>query len=377
MRETKLVGLNHLQKGRIGTLATCYGFGSSSYDPSTTRNATTQGAMGLLISGDSKLQFLVNDTAGTTKAGLSQIPMSKFIDNRQDVTELTIGMLIDTGFTPSITNGYPLVGLHTSKIVMGSTEQTPYKFITQPAANTAAKSGYYEFVFTIAAAGDSVSPNKVDVYMDGGFISTIALPNGSINRSTLRSMYLTFGTVAMSCYGSANGTDTVLFTAGDIYAQYDTVLSDGTTRMGPIKIRPLPVASSNTPPWVASDGGTVLSVLNAADHHGTITTPYLTSDVAKTPLRLKPDVSGILDSETIIAVSGLSSASRDALNAASITGLWSYNGQVSASTVYLPTSGDWSTQKDAPVVNLRTMPDGTPITKAKLAALELVLTPTT
>jgi len=377
MRGFNIIGLNHLQKGKLGDMNACYGFGSSQWEPVAIRNATSQGQVGLYVNTANKLVFAVNDTVGTTKAGCTQIKLSKLIDNAADVAELTIGMRLDAApYTPSITSAYPLVCLYAIQPAVGATNGPQSTLVIQPSANVAAASGYYEFVFTLTAVG--AGGGRIDIYLDKVFQGYTTLAS-TIGRTNIGNYYLSFGRMAMVCYNSTTpglgGADTVLFTMEDIYCVYDTVVQDGSTRKGPMKIRPLDVDTNNDVAWQTSDGSARAACLNLADHHGTILTPYVLSPLDMTAIKLRRVTTPISDSDKILCIAGATSASRDVGQSANISAKWKFNSSESAATSYLPTSGDYTTQKDFPLVTLQAMPDGSPFTKAKLADLEMVLTP--
>jgi hypothetical protein len=332
--------------------------------------------MGLSITVDNKLSFLVVDSFYNVKAGVAQIRLGKLMGERTDVTEFTIGMRLSTGGSNSITANYPLVCLYTTVPAVGTTTAPTAVMVAQPAANTPPTWGYYEFTFTLQPVGTSGS--KIDVYLDKTFVTSIALPS-TIGKTNIKDLYLTFGRMGMTCFQGTSpgvgGYETTLFTMEDIYCMYDTVNADGSTRKGPMRIKPLDVDTNLDTAWQTSDGSARAACLNLPDHHGTVLTPYVLSPVNMSPMSLRRVTTPILDTDTIVAVFGATSASRDAGEAASLSAKWRFNSSVSADVTYQPTTGNYTTQKDVALPTLTVMPDGSPITKAKLANLEMVLTP--
>jgi hypothetical protein len=376
MRDITLVGLHHLQKGRVGDIAECYGFGSSHFEPTHTKNAGTQSSVGLSVSDDNKLLFSVNETFYAVKSGISQIRLGKFIAERTDVVEFTIGMRVAGGGNPSPTASYPLVCLYSTRPAVGTTAAPAATLLAQPAANTYPTFGYYEFTFTMMPVGTAGS--KIDVYLDKVFVTSIALAT-NVGQTNIKDYYLTFGRMGVVCYNGtapgSGGIETRLFTMEDIYCMYDTATADGSTRKGPMRIKPLEVDTNLDTAWQTSDGSARAACLNLPNHHGTVVTPYVLSPVSKTPMTLRRVTSPILDTDVIVAVSGVTSANRDAGNSVNLSSKWQYNGSSSASVSYLPTAGDYTTQKDVALPTLMTMPDGTALTKTRLINLEMVLTP--
>lgn len=375
MREMKLVGLHHLQKGRVGDYTTCYGFAYSPFEPLSVKNASNQSQLSLWVDANNKLSFGVADTFANIKAGLSQIRLGKFIDDRTDVVEFTIGMRVDP-LNPSPTAGYPLICLYNLTPATGGTNAPSYTLVSQPNANSAAVGGYYEFVFTLMPVGTAGS--KIDIYLDKQFLSTVTLAT-NVGLTNIKNFFLTFGRMGVICFQGTQpgigGYETSLFTMEDIYCCYDTVTADGTTRKGPMRIKPLAVDVNLDTAWQTSDGSARADCLNLADHHGSVTTPYVISPTNMSPMSLRRVITPILDTDTIVAVAGLTSAYRDAGQAASLSAKWRYGSDLSADVTYLPTAGNYTTLKDVPLPTLTTMPDGSPITKNKLVNLEMVLTP--
>lgn len=101
--------------------------------------------------------------------------------------------------------------------------------------------------------------------------------------------------------------------------------------------------------------------------------PYVASDAANTPLKMKMDVSAVPVLNKIIAVQSAIKTYRDTGVTAGLETKWSYLGtSVRPKVLTVPLAAAIATVRSNAIT---AMPDGTAFTKAKLADLELVLTP--
>jgi hypothetical protein len=374
MKNIKLIGLNHLQSGMVGAFDSGFTLVAAPFKFRNVINATSQGALGFFVNADKKIGYATGDVTGSIKASVSQIPLGQLIDDRLDVAELTIGFKAEF-LLASTTAAFPYFGWQ--KVINTTDAQaTPHRTLAMN-ANVKPPNGFYEFVLRPNVAGGAGM--SVDMYIDSVPTFSHVIPNNYASKATLKELCLNVGSLTIIAFstttaGQGGALGDTMFTMENIYAQYDTV-NTGTTRLGPIVVKPLPVDSDNAAPWTPSDATSIKAVLNKANHHGNVLTPYVTSDLAKTPLRIKPDVSSLDPTDVIVAIAGATSANRDAATPASLSAKWAYNSVESASNTYNMTTGDWKLQVDQSLPTLTTMPDGTPITKAKVALLEMVLTP--
>lgn len=381
MDSLRIFGLDHLLHVAPADLAVfpggkANGFslqGSGIQVVNVTANA---GDLHLFLNSAKRIAFGVTSLTSSTKGGIGGIRLSSFTAGRTDIKELTIGFNLKAGFKPSSwTSSVTMWGMYFSGApTWGSSPGVSIQM--WPNGSTPVTEGYYEITYKLTGV---TATNRIEIRLDKKLIYSQVINNGTnfLHPGNFGNMYLTFGqggsAVSLTTPGQGGSLGDELFSIGNMYVKWTTDGAEDSTILGPIEVVPLPLASSNNPPWTPSDGTTILGVLNTLQRHANVRTPYVASDAAQTPLRAKPNVSGLGDSQKIIAVQGITSAYLDAGKTASLTSKWSHNSVDTPEVTAALSSGAWTTQVDNPAQTLTTMPDGTAITKAKLAQLEFVV----
>lgn len=382
MKYVKLFGLEHISIPRSPN-----GLKLAGLDVTSTVQYSGRGRLEAVIDEVTKqMALLVTSSAGTTKTGGGFIRLGSLCDDR-DVTELTFGLRFKQGIRTQPA-GHTFVSLCLSNVTTSSVAVTPDVIITplrSPATNQQPTEGYYELTFTFYSAA-SGQDGKLECFFEGALVFTAVLPNASWNVSSYKNKFIFLGShsgsvasITSSVVGSGAVDDAMCY-FGDLYAQADDVLRDGSTRFGPVNLKRLPAKSDSVMPWdsmngdvpVATDKPTSLNqnVLN------TTFTPHFKSDAAKSSLRIKPDVSSIAANVAVRAVSGGHSSYLTTAEAVNMKAQWSYGGELGDARTDRPPLNDvWSNQASFHLPALLKLPNGQPLTGVSLANLELVLTP--
>lgn len=374
MKGLRLFGLDHLlhvtpaNLVAFGNKATGFSLPTSGIEVLNVPASGT-GDVCLYLNADKKLAFGLTNTA-SPKAGIGSIRLGSLFGDRTDVTELTIGFTLKAGFTTGAFNNRTFVGVYPQTPVW-NVMQT-WSLISHPTAPALLQEGYYEFTFIFTG---TTATQRIEVWRDKVLQASLPVGTG-YTPANLRNWYLSFGRPdsAFTVPGSQTVGDEVA-NFSNIYVQWANDVTDGSTRLGPIELKALPAASINAAGWTPSDGSSVLTVLNTPQRHANVRTPNVVSVASMTPLRVKPNVSGLSDNMRVVAVQAVTSSYRDAGQTANLATSWSGNAVDTQQVNQTLTTGIWSTQFDSATELLRTMPDGTTLTKTKLADLELVLTP--
>lgn len=378
MKEIRPLGLAHLPNGLESNWRTGCGFTSSDLNFKGFNWNDGTPTVGIAIQ-DGKLVWKSvriadgNLTPGLPARGISFLAWSELLGgSRKGVQNLVFGFRFKQ-LMANPSASLAVLGLSFVIPTADGSMGTNQPLFDLGAAGAFKAEGYYEIeIVPYAVAGQGIS-----IWLDGIKISTVAISNDlRFGPDAIANTPLVFGNTQNQSIGQGSGGFTeTLWSMEDIYAAW-TDEPGVSMRQGPIKVRQLPVASINTAAWTSSDGSkTPLEVLNLPNHSGTTLTPTVNSDVDNTPLRVKPNVSGLKSTDKILGVFGGVSARRDVGAASSLSMKWASGSNESAAVSGSPTNGTWDLQKDFKLPNLVTMPGGATLTKAALADLELVITP--
>lgn len=357
---TKFLGLDHLPVGIVGARATAYGLAYSDLQARAVAQAASYQIPSCWIE-DGKL---VIGKAGTDTAliqGLLHIPMRSLIG---DVTPNKVIV----GFRAELLNR-PFSNINIVALSNANTVGVPtYSFRDIAAAAFVAGPSFYELEIDFST-GNALWT----IYQD-----RVQIANGSqttnITKANIKNLFLSFGGYIVGQSGAAAS----IFNISNLYAIAD--LGDAndtfTQRLGPVKVKRLPVAALDGAGWVASTG-TVKDALNTrlGDAAGS---SYLTPNVASpdnnTPAAISFDPAVISD-RRIKALSLQLTPFRDAGVAVNLaTSIRQGSDTVAglSPTIVDPAS---TPLFDQTVKILTDLPGGLKLTKANLATTQLVLQP--
>lgn len=376
MINTTAIGVEHLQDGLFpDALYTGNGLSVSPHTFYSSPADAGMSAMGLFKRGTRTIYgALAQDFVN--KRGMAGFQFLTLVGDRQDTQSLAVGFRVVAANTPA-TSGRSAFGL--CSVQPSTANYTGPETTLLNYTGTYLAPGYYEFEF-VAYRSDGVGP-LCSVYLDGSFLrSTPNMGSGNMWLPVnLPYRWFSFGDNRGNMFASnvpgqgAAGDSLIEFE--DFYVSISNV-KGVPARRGPALLRRLDVGLISAPDWASSDGTkTPVEVLNLPQHHGPVLTPVVSSDVGNSPGRVKFDLSQVYENDKILAVTGAASVRRAVGVSSSMGAKWSANSQDGATVSATPTNGAWTLQKDILLPTLSTLPDGTALTKASLANLELVLTP--
>lgn len=368
------IGVEHLQDGLFtDALYTGNGLSVSPHAYYSSPAEASASAMGMFKRG-TKVVYGALAQDFVNKRGLAGFTPLSMVGGRTDSQSMCIGFRV-TEAKAAASSGRSAFGLCSSQPNAYSGPET----ILLNYTGTYLAPGYYEFEM-MAYTGDGNAP-MCYVYLDG--VQIRSTPNSGPGNlwlpGNMHGRWFTFGDNRANMFTSnASGQGAVgdsLIEFEDMYVAVSNV-KGVSARQGPILLRRLDVGDVGNSSWTSTDGTkTPVEVLNLPQHHGPVLEPVVTSDVGNTAARVKFDLNQVYDNDKILAVTGAASVRRAVGVSSTVATKWSANGQDSASTTTTPSNGAWTLQKDILLPTLMALPDGTALTKASLANLELVLTP--
>lgn len=233
-------------------------------------------------------------------------------------------------------------------------------------------SAYIEFVWE-----KSGTTATVKIYVDGQFLF-------GTNEAVTLAQFLTNATSNFMMGEGPNGAGIIDNTGSrNIYVQYSdiyTLVDDGTVgdtmndRLGPIRLKRVPILSADANNWTTSNSASIPSVLNQRrDNDGTTDTttlPAVTNAADQSALSLNLDLSQVVNP---IAVQVAASAARTAATPGNLALQTRYNGPALQDQTFsdLSTAASPLDRTLLPLVAL----GSDPLNKANLANLKIQLAP--
>lgn len=365
-KEVRPIGIEHLDDG-FGNPRAGAGFMYAGWDVYTVKHSGHQ--LMSIFKKDNQVRFGLM-AAGTTGSaeGIVQILMSSLWGtNRNDVAKACIGFRYKPG--NRVASAGVQLGVKGVRATSDSATGPDNSIYTFPLNQTEA---YFE-IELIPYGG--VAGYGFTIYRDGDVIAT-ATVGAWLTRPKFPSAFFTIGNSAV--VHAAQVSDWTqgdyLFSLEDMYVAWTTVQTEK-IRLGPIRVKRLPYAQLDAGNWTPQGGKTALEVLNLTNNSAAKRTDYLASDPANSVLKCKLDLSSLKSGDQILAVSAITSAWRDGGTVGNLNVRWNHTDGQSPASAYSPTSDVYSQQFDVQVPVLTTTPGGAALTKASMAALELVVTP--
>ncbi|MCO6704720.1 hypothetical protein [Streptomyces sp. CHB9.2] len=364
-KEVRPFGVEHLDdwfgNARIGA-----GLVSAGLDMYTVKQGVHQ--LLSLFKKDNQIRYGLM-AAGTTGSaeGCVQILIGSLFAKRSDIAKACIGFRYKPG--NRVASVAVPIGTKLDR-VSGDGGTGPDNVIyTIPVNQTEA---YFEIEII---PYDGVAGYGFTIYKDGDQIGT-AVMGGWLTRPAFPNCQFVIGSASLVHASQVSGwaQGDYLFSMEDVYIAWTTVQTDN-IRLGPIRVKRIPYGQVNLGAWTPQGGKAAVDILNLPNNSAASRTDYLASDPANTTLKCKLDLSGLKDTDKILALGSITSAWRDGATVGNLTVNWSHTDGQGPASAYSPTSGAYSTQFDVPVPVLTTTPGGAALTKASMAALELVVTP--
>lgn len=361
-------GFDHLPQDYIfGTPTKCYGLQATGMSCASIWAAgvgdDTTGNLACLRVKDGFIQMGKKPGTTATCAGKSTIPFKDLIGgagvqpNKVIVGFRCTRFNVPVGSTPIFsisgdqTNGQPYLGM--------------LPIIMNEATDVLNSPKYYEVEIDLIA-------RTWKVFTDNVQTSNGTLDAG-ITKANFSQLYWQMGSLDRY-FVSLNTEGASLWGIQHIYVSVatDTVGDTEATRLGPIVVTRATVKSDNGAPWAVSGAATIPEALSTRrTSTGTLSSPYIVNDAAKTPLRVKLDTSGIPGGQ----IHGVSvSFSAFTVDATPVTLEGKLDQAGTTSTPVTVTAGNTSPVVDTKVGNFKVLPGGVALTKANLADTEIVLT---
>lgn len=361
MAITKILGVSHAPEGFVGNAASCYGLAYTGLDPVAVWSTYTAC---LRIQGD-KMILGKNPDANQAVAGTITIPFASLIGGSTvKPNKVTVGFRHERLI--------PTAAAHQIFAIRGDRiHNTPYEGIQSFVAHIADQAGsyYYEVVLDFV-------DRSYTVWMDGTLITPRTALSASITKDNIGTLFWQIGTVAIAYLPQA-ALDNPISTFADVYCTIDTgdVNDPYPGRLGPISVVRLPVLSDGNSPWPTSNSASVTSVLNTRRQLGAaLSAPYAGNDVAKTPLVLKLDTSAIPAGVTLAGMELATTPFRDASAGTALNISLKYNADVQSLLNITPVVTNVG--NDTRLGLVTKLPGNGTLSKANVAAAELVFTPT-
>lgn len=229
------------------------------------------------------------------------------------------------------------------------------------------KEYYFELQFVKGA-----SAYTVNVWMDGVLKSSNIT---SVTNNSVASSYLWIGAAS-----TATATTLAQWSYRDIYFLDEDGLGNfDSTRLGPIRTTAAPISAVTAPNYTVSDPNNTgltdpKAILSRPMDNPPVPTPNLTNAATLDPLTISFNASGIVAGSKILAVKYQNAilnqqSGNGVMNAAAVQGQ-------NSTPLTQETFTDATMRYSRVLGILKTAPDGTAWTPAKIAATQLVLTPT-
>jgi len=321
-----------------------------------------------LFKKDNQMRFgmMALGTTGSAE-GMVQIPMGNLFANRTDIAKAVIGFRWKPG------NRGASIAVPFGVLLNRVTSEGGYSPDTTILSVAAAQTECYFEIEIIPYNG--VAGYGFFIYKDGELQSTVAM-SGWFTRAQMPTIQFTIGIGASALANQVSGwaQGDYLFSMEDIYVAWSTEQTDN-LRLGPIRVKRLPVSQVTLNDWTPQGGKSAVDILNLASNSLDTRTDYLASDPANTVVKCKLDLSGLKTADRVLAVGASTSAWRDGATTGNLSTRWEHTDGQGAAVSYSPTSSTYLNQFDVPLQTLITTPGGAALTKASMAALELVVTP--
>lgn len=364
-KEIRPIGIEHLSETFSSSRAGC-GFYTLGLDISVKKHSNSAyGLLGIFKKGNQLRYGLPVATTLDSCNGMVQFPVKTLWANRTDIEQYVFGFRYKKGSKAATM----IIGLILDAVTTDTAAKPDTIIYSIPAGSD---EGYYEFRLVPYDFTD----RGIQVYKDGELITTVVVSSNWVRSLLASRCWFTIGTAASTVWTGA--ADLLpgewAFSMEDIYSAWST---DRTEKIlqGPIRIKRLPYSEVSPASWTVQGGKTPLEVLNLTSNSFGDRTDYLVSDLANTTLKAKLDLSGLKSTDQVKALVLTSNAWRDGGTTGTLSTKVTHTDGESPAVSYAPTTGAWNTQYDVPIANLTTTPGGAALTKASMAALELVVTP--
>jgi hypothetical protein len=364
-KEVRPIGIEHLDdwfgNPRVGA-----GFLHTGWDMYTVKQGAHQ--LMSIFKKDAQLRYglMAAGTNGSAE-GMVQILNRTLWANRSDIAKACIGFRYKPGNrTPSA--AIP-IGMKLDRVTGDGGASADNVIYTFP---TTQGEAYFEIEII---PYDGVAGYGFTVYRDGDQIATAAMGSW-FTRAAWPACQFAIGSATLVHAAQVNGwlQGDYMFSWEDMYVAWTTDQTEK-IRLGPIRVKRLPYEQVDLSNWTAQGGKTALDILNLTNNSANKRTDYLSSDPANSVLKCKLDLSGLKSSDQVLALSAITSAWRDGGTVGNLNVRWDHTDGQSAASAYTPTSDVYTQQFDKQVPVLTQTPGGAALTKASMAALELVVTP--
>jgi hypothetical protein len=368
MAITKLFCMEHLPQDFYGSANTGYGFVNADLDVKSFWGSGSEasGNVCTVRTKDGKLLFGKRPVAvvSSSCAGKVTIPFSKLIGGPNvKPNKVTMGFRCQR--VRAAQGMYPLFAITTER--ESGQPYAGYHDVVQHNVADPLNTLYYEIELDFVA-------RTVRTWIDNTPTINVAM-NAGITKDNIANFFWQMGTIAIYLMNWA--TDDPAAILSDIYVTTDTGIPGDpyTGRLGPINVVRTPILDDGSSPWPTSNSQTVTAVLNTRrTDAATQSSPYIGNDLAKTPLKLKLDTSGIQAGGTVLGMAVSVTPFRDAAGGIPTNISLKYNADVLSLLDLTP-----SVTTPGPDTNLglfTTLPGGVALSKTSIAAAELVFTPT-
>lgn len=364
-KDVRPIGIEHLDDW-FGNPRAGAGFMSAGWDVYTVKQGVHQ--LMSIFKKDNQLRYglMAAGTSGSAE-GLVQILNRTLWANRNDIAKACIGFRYKPG-NRAASVAVPL-GMKLDRVTGDGGTGPDNVIYTIPTNQTEA---YFEIEII---PYNGVAGYGFTVYRDGDQIAT-AIMGTWFTRPSMPACQFTIGSAALVHAAQVSGwaQGDYLFSMEDMYVAWTTDQAEK-IRLGPIRVKRLPYEQLDLGGWTPQGGKTALEVLNLTNNSAAKRTDYMASDPANSVLKCKLDLSGLKSGDQILAVSAITSAWRDGGTVGNLNIRWNHTDGQSPASAYSPTSDVYTQQVDVQVPVLTTTPGGAALTKASMAALELVVTP--